>query len=62
MTPVNVFMSEKSLTTRRFTSECDVLPILYKIVRLREFPAALILPFNRIFSPFILTSSNTCIK
>ena len=59
MTPVKVLINEKSFTTLKLTSECEVLPILYKIVRFRELPAALILPFSLIFRPFTLISSKT---
>jgi hypothetical protein len=59
MTPVKVLIVVDSLSTLKDVVECDVLPIRYKMVRLRELPAALILPFNRILRPFIPTSLKT---
>ena len=48
--------------TLRLTSEWDVEPVLYKIVRLRELPATLILPFNLIFNPLIFNSEKVGVK
>ena len=59
ITPVKVLIVVASLRTRNEVVECDVFPILYKMVRFRELPAALILPFKRILRPLIPTSLNT---
>tara|TARA_B110001469_G_scaffold31174_1_gene31735 strand:+ start:1525 stop:1704 length:180 start_codon:yes stop_codon:yes gene_type:complete len=56
MTPVKVLIVCFECETLKFNLEWDVWPTLYKIVRLRELPAALILPLSRIFSPFICSS------
>lgn len=56
---MKVLIVADSLRTRKDVLECEVFPILYKIVRFLELPAALIFPFNRILSPFILISLNT---
>jgi hypothetical protein len=41
-----------------FTEEYEFLPDLKRIVLFLELPAALILPFSRIFIPLIESESN----
>lgn len=62
ITPVNVLIIVFSFTTRIDVVECEVLPTRYKIVRFREFPAALILPFSFIFKPFTSKSAKVYLK
>jgi len=58
MTPVKVTIVSDLWTTLRLQDECEVFPTLYKIERLRELPATLILPFNFTLKPFIPISWN----
>jgi len=51
MTPVKVPIVINSFKTFKDVLACEVWPVLYSIVLVREFPAALILPLKQIFKP-----------